>query len=200
MGDLNGFLRGVPESQDYTICFIFDDRNRTLLKLANRGVSEGKWNAPGGKFEKEDARDPFRNAIRETQEETGLSLGRIFYHGLIHATYEGVARLDSVHILSTREFSGRLRGSDAGAVRWFPLYSLPMHQMWHDTHRWFDKVVSLQKFPHDYYAHYDKEKAKVLLSGIVLERKLHITGGSELPQILSARAANPTRNRSVARA
>ena len=86
-------------------------------------------------------------SIRETQEETGLSLGRIFDHGLIHATYEGVARLDSGHIFSTREFSGRLRVSDAGAVRWFPLDSFPMHQMWHDTHRWFDKVIPAAEIP-----------------------------------------------------
>ena len=58
-----------------TICHVIRGR-RLLLKRANRGISVGKWNAPGGKIEAGET--PEECAQREVLEETGLSVSRLF--------------------------------------------------------------------------------------------------------------------------
>src|SRR5712664_847056 len=75
-----GRLRRCSLVIEATICHVVRGR-RLLLKKANRGISDGKWNAPGGKSEP--GEEPEQCARREVFEETGLKVYELFYHGAL---------------------------------------------------------------------------------------------------------------------
>jgi 8-oxo-dGTP diphosphatase len=136
-----------------TLCHVLNEE-RLLLKRATRGVSLGKWNAPGGKIER--GENPEENARREVLEETGLVLGETNFHGRI--AYEmgsGDPRLIRVFLFSARSFTGRLRSTDEGVVRWFHVSRLPLDEMWDDDRYWVHLMLNGCRF--DARFSYDKE-------------------------------------------
>ena len=139
-----------------TLCHVIDS-DRILLKKANRGVSIGKWNAPGGKIEGDET--PEQNAIREVDEETGLLVKNLFYHGLINFHLGGKEETSSgVHLFSTKEFEGAIKPSDEGEVKWFPISRLPINEMWDDDNYWLDLMWKGRKFDADFYLNKDNTK------------------------------------------
>src|SRR5574337_183736 len=110
-----------------TNCHIIDKkRGRMLLKLATRGASKGKWNCLGGKIEKGES--PANGAIREVHEESGLKIRKPFYHGKLRFHVYG--KKFEVSLFSTSSFSGRLRSTDEGKLKWFSLSKIPYEKMW----------------------------------------------------------------------
>jgi 8-oxo-dGTP diphosphatase len=122
-----------------TICHVIR-RNKLLLKRANRGISVGKWNAPGGKFEPGEA--PEECARREVQEETGLRVSELLYHGVLTFVMDGGKTLHTrAHLFSTRTARGIARSSEEGPVRWFSLDGLPLDKMWDDDQFWIPLML-----------------------------------------------------------
>lgn len=149
-----------------TLCHVIDG-NRLLLKEATRGISKGKWNGPGGKFEKGET--PEQCAIRETLEETGIRMSRPFFHGKLYFFMDGKRRLSIEGFLfSTKRFSGRIKSSEEGPVKWFDINKLPKSQMWDDDQYWFSLMLSGKRF--DAYIYYDKDNKKVTEYRIKLPR------------------------------
>jgi 8-oxo-dGTP diphosphatase len=140
-----------------TICHIFDGR-RLLLKKATRGISVGKWNAPGGKIEPGES--PEENAKREVREETGLRIRDLFYHGSISFFMDGGEELDiKVRLFSTRKFQGRLDSTDEGEVRWFEVTKIPLTNMWDDDRYWLHLMLAGGRFNAKFY--YDRSNRRV---------------------------------------
>jgi 8-oxo-dGTP diphosphatase len=143
---------------DATICHIIHEK-RLLLKMANGGISMGKWNGPGGKIEPGET--PEQNAIREVMEETGLRIIDPAYHGKIEFYMSGNDKLDYlVHIFSSKRFSGRARSSEEGKVRWFDLAKLPYARMWDDDRYWLPFLLNGATF--DARFCYDKANKHVV--------------------------------------
>src|SRR5262245_25591104 len=127
-----------------TLCHLIEGR-RLLLKKATRGVSTGKWNAPGGKVEAGES--PEDGARREVAEETGLVVRDLFYHGMIrYRMGSGRPREIAVHLFSAREHQGRLRSTPEGIVRWFDVSRLPVAEMWDDDRFWIHLVIEKEHF------------------------------------------------------
>ena len=140
-----------------TLCHILRG-NKLLLKRAIRGISVGKWNAPGGKIERGET--PQQNVRREVLEETGLVLGELFLHGRI--TYimgRGQPRQIRVFLFSTERFSGEPRTTLEGPLRWFSTTKLPTTEMWDDDRYWIHLMLS--KFRFDAIFHYDEGNRRV---------------------------------------
>lgn len=117
-----------------TICHVIR-HDKLLLKKANRGISVGKWNAPGGKSEPGES--PEECARREVLEETGLRVSKLLYHGVLTFMMDGGKTLHTrAHLFSTKHARGTARSSEEGPVRWFPLDDLPLGEMWEDDLYW----------------------------------------------------------------
>ena len=133
--------------QEATLCHIING-NLVLLKEATRGISRGKWNGPGGKIEEGESAE--ESARREVKEETGLDIGRLFYHGILRfKDTEGNGIMD-VHLFSTSEYSGIQKDTEEGVLRWFPVSNLPWDAMWEDDRFWFWLMLSKRRFDADF--------------------------------------------------
>ena len=140
-----------------TLCHILRGK-KLLLKRASRGISKGKWNAPGGKIEPGET--PQQSVRREVFEETGLVLGELFLHGRI--TYlmgRGQPRRIRVFLFSAERSSGEPKTTVEGPVRWFSTTKLPITAMWDDDRYWIHLMLS--KFRFDAIFHYDEGNRRV---------------------------------------
>jgi 8-oxo-dGTP pyrophosphatase MutT (NUDIX family) len=149
--------KAMPIEQ--TLCHVKSGK-RLLLKRANRGISVGKWNAPGGNVE--DGESPEECAIRELFEETGLKVTSLFRHGIMNFyNAYGKNELDVVvHLFSTETFGGEIRHTEEGEVRWFDKDKLPFDEMWDDDRYWLDLMLDGRRFDADF--HFDKKDKKVV--------------------------------------
>ncbi len=134
-----------------TLVEIISD-GKLLLKRSTRGISKSKWNGVGGKLDPGET--PEQNALRETIEETGLTVSNLLYHGVINFHNYGKEEVDFVvHLFSTKEFSGKLslKSDDGGELQWFPLDKLPMNEMWKDDEFWMPLLLHGKRFDADFY-------------------------------------------------
>ncbi len=123
---------------------------KLLLKRATRGISKEKWNGPGGKID--GGETPEQSAIRETFEETGLTITNLFYHGVLNFHNFGKQEVDfMVHLFSTKDFSGELKNTEEGGVKWFELDALPVQDMWKDDEFWLPHLLKGEQFDADFY-------------------------------------------------
>lgn len=141
-----------------SLCHILRDR-RLLLKLANRGISSGKWNGPGGKLEPGET--PRQNVIREVREETSLRIVDPVINGKIEFYMNAGDTLDFlVHVFRATKFSGRPRSGDEGRVRWFDLEKIPYAGMWDDDRYWLPLLLNGVKFNARFF--YDERNERVV--------------------------------------
>jgi len=138
--------------------------DKLLLKKATRGVSKGKWNGPGGKIDKGET--PEQCMIRETYEETGLTMIKPFYHGRLFFYMDGEKKLSFLgYLFSTSKFKGKVRSTEEGKVKWFKIKEIPYDKMWDDDKYWMTLMLSGRKF--DIHCYYNKGNKIVTLSRII---------------------------------
>ncbi len=101
-----------------TICEIIH-KDKLLLQLKSAGkFGEGKWNGPGGKFIQDET--PLDGVIREVQEETGLTILDPKLLGFIDFYFGEKTKPDwTTYIFKVTEYTGELRASEEGILRWF---------------------------------------------------------------------------------
>jgi 8-oxo-dGTP pyrophosphatase MutT (NUDIX family) len=136
-----------------TLCHVIKGK-KILLKKATRGISKGMWNAAGGKVDKGET--PLHGAIREVFEETGLKVKKPFYHGKIYFYFAGSKKPDIIgYLYSAREFSGKLKSTEEGLVKWFDISKIPYDKMWDDDKYWIEIMLAGKKF--DAWIHFAKD-------------------------------------------
>ena len=130
--------------KSYTVCAIINPADRTiLLKKANRGVSIGLWNSPGGHIEPGET--PEACAIREVKEETNLTPRSVFYHGKISEKFsdgfEAEFYLYSTHSWLGFTFVGGENPSGEGKLEWFSFDKIPFTEMWAEDAIWLPMIL-----------------------------------------------------------
>ncbi len=124
------------------LCFIFRG-NELLLIHKKRGLGGGKINAPGGKIEPGES--PREAAIRETQEEVGLTpldprpLGELSFQFT-----DGY----SVHCIVFRAegHQGIAIETDEAVPIWTALDAVPYEAMWADDREWLPLLIAGRAF------------------------------------------------------
>ena len=134
-----------------TLCFIIRD-NQVLLIRKNRGLGAGKINAPGGRLEIGET--PNECAIRETQEEVGLTPIGVQERGQLHFQFADGYSLHCT-VFTASDFSGELIETDEALPLWTAIDAIPYQEMWADDIHWLPGVLNGGTFRG--YFHFDNE-------------------------------------------
>ena len=115
-------------SKQTTLCYIEKDGSYLMLHRIKKEQDENrdKWIGVGGKFE--DRESPEDCVLRETKEETGLTLTDYKYRGIVTFVSD-VWPCEYMHLFTATGFEGQLKECEEGVLEWLPkekLYGLPM--------------------------------------------------------------------------
>lgn len=110
-----------------TLIYIQQNDNYLMLHRTKKknDQSHDKWLGIGGKFE--DKESPEDCILRETKEETGLTLTHYKYRGIVTFVSD-VWETEYMHLFTADGFTGDLIECDEGDLEWIPrekLLSLP---------------------------------------------------------------------------
>jgi len=116
---------------------------RVLLIRKKRGLGAGKINGPGGKLEPGET--ALQAAIREVQEEIGITPLAIAERGILHFQF-----LDGYALHCVVFVAGGLEGEPIETAEatpmWFELDQIPFEQMWEDDRYWLREAIAGHSF------------------------------------------------------
>ena len=100
-----------------TLCYIQREGQYLMLHRVKKknDVNQDKWVGIGGKFE--DKESPEDCLLREVQEETGLTLTRYAYRGLVTFVSD-LWETEYMHLFTADEFRGEIGPCDEGDLEW----------------------------------------------------------------------------------
>jgi len=101
-----------------TLCYIEQDGKYLLLHRVKKknDINKDKWIGIGGKFEEKES--PEDCIMRETLEETGLTLVDPQYRGIVTFISDGMAETEFMHLFTADQFEGTLKECDEGNLEW----------------------------------------------------------------------------------
>ncbi len=124
------------------LCFIRRG-DEVLLILKKRGLGGGKMNAPGGKIEPGET--PLEAAIRETQEEVGLTPLDLDERGELFFQFtDGYSLHCRVFIAAGCE--GTPIETDEAIPYWTRVAEIPYDRMWADDRIWLPEMLEGRRF------------------------------------------------------
>jgi 8-oxo-dGTP diphosphatase len=125
-----------------TLMFVLGD-GQALLIRKKRGLGAGKINAPGGKIDPGET--PLQAAVRETQEEVGVTPLHPEERGELSFQFVDGLRLH-VRVFVARAWTGEPRESDEAIPIWTRLDALPYDEMWADDRVWVPELLAGRRF------------------------------------------------------
>ena len=125
-----------------TLCYIVCD-GQLLLIRKKRGIGAGKINGPGGKVDPGET--PLQAAIRETQEEVGVTPNDPQLRGdLTFYFADGLVLRCLIYLASGCQ--GEPHETAEAIPLWFPLDRLPYGEMWEDDREWLPLLLAGESF------------------------------------------------------
>ena len=112
-----------------TLCYIRRGDEVLLLHRVKKEHDENhdKWVGVGGKLEPGES--PEDCLLRETREETGLTLTDWRYRGLVTFVSDEWGT-EYMHLYTAAGFTGELKSCDEGDLVWLPWETLPTLPIW----------------------------------------------------------------------
>ena len=112
-----------------TLCYIVKDDKVLMLHRVKKknDINHDKWIGIGGKFEPEEA--PEECILRETKEETGLTLTSWRCRGVVTFLQEGDEG-EYMYLFTADDFTGELVECDEGDLQWVSLDFLDALPKW----------------------------------------------------------------------
>lgn len=116
-----------------TLCYIEQNGCYLMLHRVKKvnDVNHDKWIGVGGKFE--DGESPEECVCRETLEETGLTLRRPEYRGLVTFVSDRW-ETEYMHLFWADDFTGSLISCDEGTLEWVPKADMKRLNLWEGDH------------------------------------------------------------------
>ncbi len=131
-------------------------RNSTLCYLQKSGcylmlhrvkktgdMNRGKYLGIGGGFE--DGESPEDCILRETREETGLTLNSWAYRGIVTFVSDRW-ETEYMHLFTSDDFTGTLRECDEGDLVWIPIEQVPNLPIWQGDRLFLDLLDTDRPF------------------------------------------------------
>jgi 8-oxo-dGTP diphosphatase len=125
-----------------TLVFVIRD-GKILLIDKKTGLGKGKVNGPGGKVENDET--PEQCAVRECQEELGITVSNLQYCGQHRFQFvDGY----SIHVwvFKTGSFAGTPVESQEARPLWVDIDKIPYDQMWEDDRLWIPMMLRGERF------------------------------------------------------
>ena len=112
-----------------TLCYIVKDGKVLMLHRVKKknDINHDKWIGIGGKFEPEEA--PEECILRETKEETGLTLTSWRCRGVVTFLQEG-GEGEYMYLFTADDFTGELTECDEGDLQWVSMEFLDALPTW----------------------------------------------------------------------
>ena len=106
---------------------IKDGKYLMLHRVKKEGdYNKDKWIGVGGKFEPRES--PEECARRETLEETGLTIGKMDYRGIVTFVYQDIT--EYMHLFISEDFSGEMKECDEGNLEWVDISEVCNLPIW----------------------------------------------------------------------
>ena len=102
-----------------TLCYLQRGEDYLMLHRTKKSndLNQDKWIGIGGKFE--DKESPEDCLLREAREETGLTLTRYRYRGLVTFVSDRWPT-EYMHLFTADGWTGELKDCDEGVLEWIP--------------------------------------------------------------------------------
>ena len=113
-----------------TLCYLENDRGEYLMMhrvKKKNDVNQDKWVGVGGKFE--DGESPEECLLRETREETGLTLTRYRYRGIVTFVSDRW-ETEYMHLFTATGYTGTVKDCDEGVLEWLHKDKLSALPQW----------------------------------------------------------------------
>ena len=112
-----------------TLCYL--ERGGEYLMLhrvkKEKDLNKDKWIGIGGKFEEKES--PEDCLKREALEETGLTLTRWRFRGLV-TFVSNEAPTEYMHLFTADGFEGEMKACDEGTLEWVPVGEITSLNLW----------------------------------------------------------------------
>ena len=129
-------------SERCVLTYVMDGDN-VLLILKKRGLGDGYYNAPGGHIELEETST--EAAIRETKEETGLTVSDLKERGTLRFQFKDGMRM-VCYVFTTSVWEGDLKECDEAKPFWADKNNLDYDMMWKDDKLWLPILLDGKEF------------------------------------------------------
>jgi 8-oxo-dGTP diphosphatase len=135
------WTRWTPRERG-TLCFVILD-GKILLIEKKRGLGAGKVNGPGGRIEPGETAE--QAAIRETEEEVGITPHPVAWAGELHFQFRDGYSLHCT-VYRAKSWRGELRETDEAKPFWQEIGAIPYERMWADDEHWMPRMLAGEKF------------------------------------------------------
>lgn len=129
-------------TEEATLCFVIRE-GQVLLIHKKRGLGAGKINAPGGRLE--DGETALAAAVRETQEEVGVTPTGVLQVGELHFQFLDGYKLH-VAVFSASGCYGKLVETSEAKPIWVDVDKIPYQDMWQDDPHWLPLLLQRKQF------------------------------------------------------
>lgn len=158
-----------------TLCYLLQGDEVLLLHRIKKknDLNQDKWIGVGGKFE--DKESPEDCALREIREETGLTVTRWQYRGIVTFVSDRW-ETEYMHLFTADEFTGQLKECDEGVLEWIAWKRMLELPHWKGDEI-FLSLIEREDVPFfSLKLHYDANDT--LLSAVLNGQSLEIGGGT----------------------
>ena len=125
-----------------TLLFVVKDEEILLIRK-KRGLGAGKINGPGGRLE--NGETPVEGAVREVQEEVGVTPAKPVKRGELKFQFVDGYSIH-VHVFTAEDCTGAVRETEEAIPLWTPLDQIPYDEMWADDRIWLPRMLRGEGF------------------------------------------------------
>ncbi len=113
-----------------TLCYIEKDDSYLMLHRVSKknDINKDKWIGIGGHFQLNES--PEECLLRESKEETGLTLTSYHFRGIVTFITDGLEEAEYMHLYTADGFEGEMIDCDEGTLEWVPKSKIPELNLW----------------------------------------------------------------------